>query len=91
MGVGCAYQGSGYLFTYYQKAWDKMPAAFEQWKANGVNFEVLEPRDIENKIPGLLCGIDHMDPEIVQALGFEPIIGESLVKTVGALILAKQR
>ncbi len=84
MGVGCAYQGSGYLFTYYQKAWDKMPAAFEQWKANGVNFEVLEPRDIENKIPGLLCGIDHMDPEIVQALGFEPIVGGVFGKDCGS-------
>jgi len=49
-----------------------------------VNFEVLKPHEIENKIPGLLCGIDHMDPEIVEALEFEPIVGGIFGKDCGS-------
>ncbi len=75
MGVSCGYQPSGYLFTYYAKAWEKIPLAAEIWSKNGVNFDLLSPEQIEAKIPGMKCGIDHMDPEVAEFLGFEPIVG----------------
>ncbi len=75
MGVSCGFQPSGYLFTYYAKAWEKIPLAAEIWAKNGVNFDLLTPEQIEAKIPGMKCGIEHMDPEVAEFLEFEPIVG----------------
>jgi FAD-dependent oxidoreductase domain-containing protein 1 len=75
MGVSCGYQPSGYLFTYYAKAWEKIPAAAEIWKSNHVNFDLLSPEQIEAKIPGMQCGVDHIDEDVREYLGFEPIVG----------------
>ncbi len=84
MGVSCGYDQSGYLFTYYAAAWEKIPAAAEIWARNGVNFELLTPEQIEAKIPGLKCGVDHMDEEVREFLGFEPIVGGVFGKDCGA-------
>jgi len=73
VGVGCGFKQTGYLFTYYQKAWERIPEAAKIWAENGVNFELWDPCQIEAKIPGLKCGIDERDPEIMELLGFEPI------------------
>ncbi len=84
MGVGCGFNQSGYLFTYYAKSWEKIPAAADIWAKNGVNFELLTPAQIEDKIPGMKCGIDHMDPEVAEFLEFQPIVGGVFGKDCGA-------
>ncbi|MFZ1614271.1 MAG: FAD-binding oxidoreductase [Holophaga sp.] len=84
MGVGCGFHQSGYLFTYYAKSWAKIPEAAEIWRENGVNFELWTPEQIEAKIPGMLCGVEHMDPEVVEFLGFEPIVGGVFGRDCGA-------
>jgi len=75
IGVGCGFRQTGYLFTYYRKAWEMIPEAVKIWAENGVNFELWDPGRIEARIPGMKCGIDHMDPEVAELLGFEPIVG----------------
>ncbi len=84
MGVSCGYHPSGYLFTYYAKSWAKIPQAAEIWARNGVNFDLLGPEQIEAIIPGLKCGIDHIDPEVAEFLGFEPIVGGVLGRDCGS-------
>jgi glycine/D-amino acid oxidase-like deaminating enzyme len=75
MGVGIGFQQNGYLFTYYQKAWDKVPLAAEIWKGNQVNFDLLSPNQIEDKIPGLKHDVAHVDKEVREFLGLEPTAG----------------
>jgi glycine/D-amino acid oxidase-like deaminating enzyme len=75
MGVGCGFHQSGYLLTYYAQSWEKIPQASEIWRRNGVNFEIWTPEQIEARIPGLRCGVDHIDPEVCEFLGFQPIVG----------------
>lgn len=84
MGVSIGFHQTGYLFTYYQAAWEKVPAAAEIWKANGVDFELWTPEQIEAKIPGLKCAIDHIDPEVAEYLEFQPIVGGVFGKDCGA-------
>lgn len=75
MGVAIGFQQNGYLFTYYEKAWNKIPMAAEIWKSNQVNFELLSPSQVEEKIPGLKHSMAHIDPEVREFLGIEPIAG----------------
>jgi len=84
MGVGCGFHQSGYLFTYYPESWAKIPQAAEIWRRNGVNFELWTPEQIEAKIPGLQCGVDHIDPEVCEFLGFQPIVGGVFGRDCGA-------
>ncbi len=84
MGVGCGFHQSGYLFTYYAESWAKIPQAAEIWRSNGVNFELWTPEQIEAKIPGLRCGVDHIDPEVCEYLGFQPIAGGVFGRDCGA-------
>lgn len=84
MGVACGFHQSGYLFTYYAKAWEKIPEAARIWSANGVNFELWTPAQIEAKVPGLKCGVDHIDEEVREFLEFEPIVGGVFGKDCGA-------
>lgn len=84
MGVSCGFHQSGYLFTYYAKAWEKVPQAAEIWASNGVNFELWTPEQIEARIPGLKCGVDHIDPEVCEFLEFEPIVGGVYGRDCGA-------
>ena len=75
MGVGIGFQQNGYLFTYYNKAWSKIPMAAEIWKSNLVNFDLLSTSQVEAKIPGLKHNVTHVDPEVREFLGLEPIAG----------------
>ncbi len=84
MGVGCGFHQSGYLFTYYAESWAKIPQAAEIWRSNGVDFELWTPEQIEAKIPGLRCGVDHIDPEVCEYLGFQPIAGGVYGRDCGA-------
>ncbi|MCL1907906.1 MAG: FAD-binding oxidoreductase [Holophagaceae bacterium] len=84
IGVSCGFKQTGYLFTYYSKAWEKIPEAAKIWADNGVNFELWKPEQIEAKIPGLKCGTDHIDPEVAEFLEFEPIVGGVFGNDCGA-------
>lgn len=84
MGVGCGFHQSGYLFTYYAASWEKIPQAAEIWRSNGVDFELWTPEQIEAKIPGLRCGVDHIDPDVCEYLGFQPIVGGVFGRDCGA-------
>jgi len=84
MGVGCGFHQSGYLFTYYAPSWEKIPQAAEIWRRNGVDFELWTSAQIEAKIPGLRCGVDHIDPEVCEFLGFQPIVGGVFGRDCGA-------
>jgi len=75
MGVAIGFQQTGYLFTYYQQAWNNVPRAAEVWAANGVNFELLTPAQVEARIPGLRCSVAEVDPEVREYLGLEDIQG----------------
>lgn len=75
MGVAIGFQPSGYLFTYYRSSWEKVPQAAAIWKANGVNFELLDPAQVEAQIPGLRCSVAGVDPEVRELLGLEDICG----------------
>ncbi|BDU72270.1 NAD(P)/FAD-dependent oxidoreductase [Mesoterricola silvestris] len=75
MGVGIGFRQTGYLFTYYPDAWSRVPDAARIWKANGVDFELLDPAQVEARIPGLRCAVDAVDPDVRDFLGMEPIAG----------------
>ena len=75
MGMAIGFQQNGYLFNYYAEDWKQMPGVAAILEANKVNFKMLTPAEVEAKIPGLRCGVDHIDPEVREALGMEPIAG----------------
>jgi len=75
MGVPIGFRPSGYLFTHGPEAWARVPLAAEIWRENGVRFELLSPGEIEERIPGLRCGIGEVDEEVREFLGLEPIVG----------------
>jgi glycine/D-amino acid oxidase-like deaminating enzyme len=84
MGVAIGFQRNGYLFTYYGEAWKKIPLAAEIWKANGVNFDLLTPAQVEAKIPGLRCSVAEVDPDVREYLGLEDIVGGVFGRDCGA-------
>jgi glycine/D-amino acid oxidase-like deaminating enzyme len=75
MGMAVGFSRSGYLFNYYAEDWKHVVAASSILKANHVNFELLTPAQLEAKIPGLRCGVDHIDPEVREFLHMEPLVG----------------
>lgn len=75
MGLSIGFERSGYLFTYGADAWSRIPQAAEIWRANGVRFELLDPAAIEDRIPGLRCAVDGVDPDVREFLGMEPLVG----------------
>jgi glycine/D-amino acid oxidase-like deaminating enzyme len=75
MGVAIGFQQTGYLFTYYEAAWKQMPKVAEVWRANGVNFDLQTPAEVEARIPGLRCSLAEVDPEVREYLGLEDIKG----------------
>ena len=84
MGVAIGFRQSGYLFTYYANAWKNVPQAAEIWKANGVNFELFTPEQVEAMIPGLRCSVEAVDPEVREFLEMEPIAGGVFGKDCGS-------
>jgi len=76
MGMAIGFEQNGYLFNYYADDWkNHIPGVAEILKANHVNFDLFSPAQVENKIPGLICGVDHIDPEVRELLAMEPIAG----------------
>jgi len=75
MGLSIGFRQSGYLFTYGPEAWGRIPLAAEIWRQNGVSHSLLAPAEIEARIPGLRCGIEHIDPEVREYFALQPIVG----------------
>jgi FAD-dependent oxidoreductase domain-containing protein 1 len=75
MGMAIGFQQTGYLFTYYPDAWSRVPAAADIWRANGVDFELLSPAQVEARIPGLRCSVEAVDPDVREYLGMQDIAG----------------
>lgn len=65
----------GYLFTFYPEPWEKISSYKPTFDETGVRAELLSPEEVEQMVPGLKAGVDHIDPEIVEFAGFEPIAG----------------
>lgn len=65
----------GYLFCQYEENFESAKQYGEQWAKNGVRIEFLDAAEVEQKVPGLRAGIDHIDPEVNEVLQMKPIAG----------------
>lgn len=65
----------GYLFSFYPKSWERIKAYKPTFDETGVRAQLLSPEEVERMVPGLRAGTDHIDPDIVEFAGFEPIAG----------------
>src|SRR6476659_9584481 len=54
----------GYLFCQTEEKFESAQTFGKEWERNGVRIEFLGPREVEQKVPGLIAGIDHIDPEV---------------------------
>jgi len=75
MGVAIGFRQTGYLFTYYEEAWRKIPQAAAIWARNRVAFDLLSPAQVEARIPGLRASVAAVDPEVRELLGLEDLAG----------------
>nr|WP_320133657.1 FAD-binding oxidoreductase [uncultured Holophaga sp.] len=75
MGCGIGFNPSGYLFTYGSESWQRVPEAAAIWRENGVRFELLDPQGIQERIPGIRCEVEEVDPEVREILGLQPLVG----------------
>ncbi|MBD3285520.1 FAD-dependent oxidoreductase [candidate division WOR-3 bacterium] len=65
----------GYLFTFYPEPWERIKSYKPTFDETGVKAELLSPEEVEKMVPGLKAGLDHIDSDIVEFAGFEPIAG----------------
>jgi len=65
----------GYLFCQYEENFENAKKFGEQWRENGVKIEFLNAAEVEQKVPGLRTGIDHIDPDVNEVLNMQPIAG----------------
>lgn len=65
----------GYLFCQYEENFESAKTFGRQWAENGVRIEFLDAREVEQKVPGLVAGIDHIDPDVNEVLQMRPIAG----------------
>ena len=65
----------GYLFCQYEENFESAKTFGAQWAENGVRIEFLDAREVEQKVPGLVAGIDHIDPDVNEVLQMRPIAG----------------
>ena len=75
VGLPIGFDQRGYLFCQYGKNMESAREFGAQWEKNGVRIEFLDARGVEQKVPGLKAGIDHIDPEVNELLQMEPIVG----------------
>jgi FAD-dependent oxidoreductase domain-containing protein 1 len=75
LGFPIGFDQRGYLFCQNEENFESAKAYGEQWRGNGVNIEFLDAREIEQKVPGLKAGIDHIDPDVNEVLGMKPFAG----------------
>jgi FAD-dependent oxidoreductase domain-containing protein 1 len=74
-GYSIGFDQRGYLFTYYREAWEKIVEFKKFFDESGVKVELLDGGRIEELIPGYKAGIDHLDPDIVEMLQIEEVVG----------------
>ncbi|MCZ6690978.1 MAG: FAD-binding oxidoreductase, partial [Planctomycetota bacterium] len=74
-GLSIGFHQVGYLFTYYDKGFRWARDFVPTWQENDVRVELLRPDDIEQLIPGLRAGTDHIDPEVLEVMGLQEIAG----------------
>lgn len=65
----------GYLFCQYEENFESARTFGREWEKNGVRIEFLDAREVEKKVPGLVAGIDHIDPDVNEVLQMKPIAG----------------
>jgi FAD-dependent oxidoreductase domain-containing protein 1 len=65
----------GYLFCQTEEKLENAKSFAPTWRENGVNIEFLTPREVEQKVPGLRAGIDHIDLDVNEILQMKPIAG----------------
>ncbi len=65
----------GYLFCQYEENFEKAREFAAEWEKNGVRIELLDAAGIEEKVPGLRAGVDHIDPEVNEVLEMRPFTG----------------
>jgi len=65
----------GYLFCQTEDKLENAKKFGAEWEKNGVRIEFLSPREVEQKVPGLKAGIDHIDPEVNEILGMKAFAG----------------
>jgi FAD-dependent oxidoreductase domain-containing protein 1 len=75
VGLPIGFDQRGYLFCQYGKNMESAREFGAQWEKNGVRIVFLDARGVEQKVPGLKAGIDHIDPEVNELLQMEPIVG----------------
>ena len=75
VGLPIGFDQRGYLFCQYGRNMESAREFGSQWEKNGVRIEFLDARGVEEKVPGLKSGIDHIDPEVNELLQMEPIAG----------------
>ena len=75
VGLPIGFDQRGYLFCQYARNMESAREFGAQWEKNGVRIEFLDARGVEQKVPGLKAGIDHIDPEVNELLQMEPIAG----------------
>jgi FAD-dependent oxidoreductase domain-containing protein 1 len=75
LGFPIGFDQRGYLFCQYAKNFEQAQTFGQEWARNGVNIEFLSASEVEKKVPGLRAGIDHIDPDVNEVLGLQPIAG----------------
>lgn len=75
LGFPIGFDQRGYLFCQYEENFESARKFGQQWAENGVRIEFLDARQVEEKVPGLRSGIDHIDPEVNEVLKLRPIVG----------------
>lgn len=65
----------GYLFCQYEENFESAKQYGEEWAKNGVRIEFLDAGEVEQKVPGLKTGVDHIDPDVNEILQMKPIAG----------------
>jgi FAD-dependent oxidoreductase domain-containing protein 1 len=75
LGFPIGFDQRGYLFCQYEENFESAREFGQKWAENGVRIEFLDARQVEEKVPGLRTGIDHIDPEVNEVLKMRPIVG----------------
>jgi len=75
LGFPIGFDQRGYLFCQYEENFESAREFGQKWAENGVRIEFLDARQVEEKVPGLRSGIDHIDPEVNEVLKMRPIVG----------------
>jgi glycine/D-amino acid oxidase-like deaminating enzyme len=75
IGRSIGFEPCGYLFTFYEGEWQRIVEYKPNWDRVGVRSRLLSPKEVERLVPGLITGVEHIDPEIRELAGLEPIVG----------------